>query len=306
MEQFSLLIVTGMSGAGKTRALQSLEDLGYFCIDNLPPVLLPKLTELCCGGDRIAQLATVVDIRGGDFFDALNESLEKLQEMKVDYKIIFMEASDEVLISRYKESRRSHPLSSGGRITTGLQKERKILEDIRSKADFIIDTSNMKAAALKAYLKKEFTKVKGSSRMTVNIVSFGFKHGIPMDADMIWDVRFLPNPFYIEELRNKTGRVPAVSEYINSFDVTQEFKKKYFDMMEFLMPRYEQEGKSQMIIGVGCTGGMHRSVCMAEELGRDLRAKDMRVIVEHRDMMKNDVEEDYEIVEEPEVLGGEK
>ncbi|MDU1046313.1 RapZ family nucleotide-binding protein [Veillonella parvula] len=275
MEAFRLLIVTGMSGAGKTQVLQALEDMGYLCIDNIPPVLIPKLSEICRqGGERTNRVALVVDIRGGEFFEALSSSLDTLKDMKVDFEIVFMDATDETLIRRYKESRRSHPLAPNGLITTGLKKERQILNSVRHKADFIIDTTNMKTASLKEYF-------------------FGFKYGIPLDADMVWDVRFLPNPFYIPEFRHKTGRVKAVNEYIHSFEVTEEFKRRYFDTMDFLVPNYEQEGKSQFIVAVGCTGGMHRSVAMAEALYSHLLEKGYRVTVEHRDMMKNNVEEDY-------------
>lgn len=293
MEKFRLLIVTGLSGAGKSRVLQSLEDMGYFCIDNLPPILMPKFAELCFqGGERVSHVAMVVDSRGGEFFNALAEALETLREMKVDYDVVFMEASDKVLINRFKESRRSHPLATNGRITQGLEKERKLLAEIRGKADYIIDTSAMSAKELKSLLKRYFVQTSNSSRMAVTVVSFGFKHGMPVDADMIWDVRFLPNPFYLEELRHKTGRVPAVAEYIESFDVTKTFKAKFLDMMGFLIPQYENEGKSQFVVGVGCTGGMHRSVCMAEALGEFLKETGHRVVVEHRDLYKNHVEED--------------
>ena len=274
MEAFRLLIVTGMSGAGKTQVLQALEDMGYLCIDNIPPVLIPKLSEICRqGGERTNRVALVVDIRGGEFFEALS--------------------SDETLIRRYKESRRSHPLAPNGLITTGLKKERQILNSVRHKADFIIDTTNMKTASLKEYLKTRFAQVDEAHGMAITVVSFGFKYGIPLDADMVWDVRFLPNPFYIPEFRHKTGRVKAVNEYIHSFEVTEEFKRRYFDTMDFLVPNYEQEGKSQFIVAVGCTGGMHRSVAMAEALYSHLLEKGYRVTVEHRDMMKNNVEEDY-------------
>lgn len=293
MENFRLLIVTGMSGAGKSRVLQSLEDMGYFCMDNLPPILIPKFAELCFqGGERVSHVAMVVDSRGGEFFNALAEALSTLEDMHVDYDIVFMEASDKVLINRFKECRRAHPLAVNGRITQGLTKERKLLSNIRKKADYIIDTSSMSTKELKSLLKKHFVQKTLSSRMTVTVVSFGFKFGIPVDADMIWDVRFLPNPFYLEELRRKTGRVPQVAEYIESFDVTKTFKAKYLDIMGFLIPQYEKEGKSQFVVGVGCTGGMHRSVCMAEALGEFLKKEGHRVAIEHRDLYKNEVEED--------------
>ena len=236
----------------------------------------------------------VVDIRGGEFFEALSSSLETLREMKVDYEIVFMDATDETLIRRYK--RNSSQPSTGSRWDDHYRFERgtsdiKILYDI--KADFIIDTTNMKTASLKEYLKTRFTQVDEGHGMSITVVSFGFKYGLPLDADMVWDVRFLPNPFYIPEFRHKTGRVKAVNEYIHSFEVTDEFKKRFFDTVDFLVPNYEQEGKSQFIVAVGCTGGMHRSVAMAESLYSHLLEKGYRVSVEHRDMMKNNVEEDF-------------
>jgi len=294
MEAFRLIIVTGMSGAGKTQVLQALEDMGYFCVDNLPPVLIPKFSEICRqGGERISNVALVVDIRGGEFFDALSESLQTLKQMGVPYEVVFMDATDETLIRRYKESRRSHPLAPSGRITTGLKKERKILENIRLEADYIIDTTDRKTANLKAYLRSKFLQVGKSEGLSITVVSFGFKHGIPLDADMIWDVRFLPNPFYVPEFRHKTGRVPVVNEYINSFEITEEFKKHYFNTLDFLIPNYEKEGKTQFIIGVGCTGGMHRSVAMAEAYYSHARELGLRISIEHRDMQKNDIEEDF-------------
>lgn len=304
MENFQLLIVTGMSGAGKSRALQSLEDMGYFCIDNLPPILIPKFSELCCSGEKISHVAMVVDIRGGEFFESLNEALQVLAEKNINYEIIFMEASDKSLISRYKETRRSHPLAPNGRITEGVKKERELLQNIRNKSDYIIDTSTMKTNELKELLKKRFGDKNSGNRINVNLVSFGFKYGLPLDADMVWDVRFLPNPYYLPEMRHKTGRVPEVAEYINKQEITQEFKAKYFDVVNFLLPQYEKEGKSQFVIAIGCTGGMHRSVCMTEELGKYLREVGYYVIVEHRDMLKNNVEEDYEPQVDIEQSGG--
>lgn len=304
MENFQLLIVTGMSGAGKSRALQSLEDMGYFCIDNLPPILIPKFSELCCSGEKISHVAMVVDIRGGEFFESLNEALQVLAEKNINYEIIFMEASDKSLISRYKETRRSHPLAPNERITEGVKKERELLQNIRNKSDYIIDTSTMKTNELKELLKKRFGDKNSGNRINVNLVSFGFKYGLPLDADMVWDVRFLPNPYYLPEMRHKTGRMPEVAEYINKQEITQEFKTKYFDVVNFLLPQYEKEGKSQFVIAIGCTGGMHRSVCMTEELGKYLREVGYHVIVEHRDMLKNNVEEDYEPQVDIEQSGG--
>ena len=277
MEQFHLIIVTGMSGAGKSHAVQVLEDIGYFCIDNIPPVLIPKFAELCIkGGERVRHVALIADIRGGQFFDAMSQSLKELQEQGVDYEIVFIEASDQALIRRYKETRRVHPLAPHSRISQGIAEERRRLATLRKQADFIIDTSNLKPKELK----------------DVTVVSFGFKHGMPIDADIVDDVRFLPNPYYIEEYRHKSGRVPAVRDYVESFPITTAFKEKWFDMIDFLLPNYEREGKSQLVIAVGCTGGMHRSVCMAEAMYKHLKETGVDVTIEHRDLYKNEVEED--------------
>ena len=295
MEGFRLLIVTGMSGAGKTQAMQALEDMGYFCVDNIPPVLIPKFSEICRqGGARVTRVALVVDIRGGEFFDALSESLEHLSTMGVPYEIVFIDATDETLIRRYKESRRSHPLALNGRISTGLKEEREMLDSIRHKADYIVDTSNMKTSNLKAYLKERFEAVEKKEGMSITVVSFGFKYGLPLDADMVWDVRFLPNPFYIPEYRHRSGPVQAVNDYINSFPVTQEFKKYFLATLQFLAPNYEQEGKSQFVLAIGCTGGLHRSVAMAELAYDTFKDLGYAVSIEHRDMAKNRVEEDVD------------
>ena len=299
MDQFHLIIVTGMSGAGKSQAVKVLEDIGYFCIDNLPPVLIPKFAELCVkGGERVRHVALIADIRGGQFFDAMSQALQELRKQGVSYEIVFMEASDKVLINRYKETRRAwphrrvHPLALHGRISQGIAEERKRLAALREKADFIIDTSSLKTSQLRDILRKRYALNTGRKGLTVTVVSFGFKHGMPIDADIVDDVRFLPNPYYVEEYRHKSGRVPAVRDYVQSFQVTQTFKEKWFDMIDFLLPNYEREGKSQLVIAVGCTGGMHRSVCMAEEMYRHLKETGIDVSIEHRDLAKNDVEED--------------
>ena len=293
MDQFHLIIVTGMSGADKSHAVKVLEDIGYFCIDNLPPVLIPKFAELCVkGGERVRHVALIADIRGGQFFDAMSQALQELRKQGVSYEIVFMEASDKVLINRYKETRRVHPLALHGRISQGIAEERKRLAALREKADFIIDTSSLKTSQLRDILRKRYALNTGRKGLTVTVVSFGFKHGMPIDADIVDDVRFLPNPYYVEEYRHKSGRVPAVRDYVQSFQVTQTFKEKWFDMIDFLLPNYEREGKSQLVIAVGCTGGMHRSVCMAEEMYRHLKETGIDVSIEHRDLAKNDVEED--------------
>ena len=292
MDQFHLIIVTGMSGAGKSQAVKVLEDIGYFCIDNLPPVLIPKFAELCVkGGERVRHVALIADIRGGQFFDAMSQALQELRKQGVSYEIVFMEASDKVLINRYKETRRVHPLALHGRISQGIAEERKRLATLREQADFIIDTSSLKTSQLRDILRKRYALNTGRKGLTVTVVSFGFKHGMPIDADIVDDVRFLPNPYYVEEYRHKSGRVPVVRDYVQSFQVTQTFKEKWFDMIDFLLPNYEREGKSQLVIAVGCTGGMH-SVCMAEEMYRHLKETGVDVSIEHRDLAKNDVEED--------------
>lgn len=293
MDQFHLIIVTGMSGAGKSQAVKALEDIGYFCIDNLPPVLIPKFAELCVkGGERVRHVALIADIRGGQFFDAMSQALQELRKQGVSYEIVFMEASDKVLINRYKETRRVHPLALHGRISQGIAEERKRLATLREQADFIIDTSSLKTSQLRDILRKRYALNTGRKGLTVTVVSFGFKHGMPIDADIVDDVRFLPNPYYVEEYRHKSGRVPVVRDYVQNFQVTQTFKEKWFDMIDFLLPNYEREGKSQLVIAVGCTGGMHRSVCMAEEMYRHLKETGVDVSIEHRDLAKNDVEED--------------
>ena len=293
MEQFHLIIVTGMSGAGKTHVVQVLEDIGYFCIDNIPPVLIPKFSELCVqGGERVRHVALVADIRGGQFFDAMSQSLKELKNLGVSYEIVFLEASDRVLVRRYKETRRVHPLAPHNRISQGIAEERVKLADLRKAADIVIDTSNMKPGELKDVLKKKFAITETGKGLSVMVLSFGFKHGLPIDADIVEDVRFLPNPFYIEEYRHKSGRVPVVRDYIESFPITHTFQDKWFDMIDFLLPNYEREGKSQLVSAVGCTGGMHRSVCMAEAMYRHLKESGVDVSIEHRDLSKNDVEED--------------
>ena len=227
MDQFHLIIVTGMSGAGKSQAVKVLEDIGYFCIDNLPPVLIPKFAELCVkGGERVRHVALIADIRGGQFFDAMSQALQELRKQGVSYEIVFMEASDKVLINRYKETRRVHPLALHGRISQGIAEERKRLATLREQADFIIDTSSLKTSQLRDILRKRYALNTGRKGLTVTVVSFGFKHGMPIDADIVDDVRFLPNPYYVEEYRHKSGRVPVVRDYVQNFQVTQTFKEK--------------------------------------------------------------------------------
>ncbi|MFC0332333.1 RNase adapter RapZ [Paenibacillus sepulcri] len=280
-----LVIITGMSGAGKTIAVQSLEDLGYFCVDNLPPVLIPKFAELIeQSNGKIGKVALVIDLRGREFFTALSESLSYVKDhFTIGYEILFLDATDSVLVQRYKESRRRHPLAPEGLPLEGIKLERRMLEDLKGWATQVIDTSNLKPAQLKERIMSRFANA-DLSIISINITSFGFKYGIPIDADLIFDVRFLPNPHYVEHLRPNTGQDPEVYEYVMKWPETQTFLAKLLDMLQFLIPLYRKEGKSQVVIGIGCTGGKHRSVALAEYLGRTLGSSDTELIrVSHRD-----------------------
>jgi len=280
-----LVIITGMSGAGKTIAVQSLEDLGFFCVDNLPPVLIPKFAELIeQSRGRIARVALVIDLRGREFFTALAEALNDLREnFSLHCEILFLDATDSVLVQRYKESRRRHPLAGDGPPLEGIRLERRMLEDLKGMATQVIDTSNLKPAELKERIVSRFSNL-GSGILSINITSFGFKYGVPIDADLIFDVRFLPNPHYIEELRPKTGLDPEVYDYVMKWPDTQQFLVRLLDLLHFLIPQYHKEGKSHLVIGIGCTGGKHRSVAIAEYLGRTLGASETETVrVNHRD-----------------------
>ncbi|WP_338554041.1 RNase adapter RapZ [Paenibacillus sp. KS-LC4] len=280
-----LVIITGMSGAGKTIAVQSLEDLGFFCVDNLPPVLIPKFAELIeQSNGKIGKVALVIDLRGREFFTALAESLSYIKDHStISCEILFLDATDGVLVQRYKESRRRHPLVPDGLPLDGIKLERRMLEDLKGSASLVIDTSSIKPAQLKERIISKFTNLE-QNNLSVNVISFGFKYGIPIDADLIYDVRFLPNPHYIEHLRPNTGQTPEVYEYVMKWPETQAFLAKLVDMLQFLLPLYHKEGKSQVVIGIGCTGGKHRSVAISEYLGRVLGSSDTeRVRVSHRD-----------------------
>ncbi|SHF35959.1 UPF0042 nucleotide-binding protein [Caldanaerobius fijiensis DSM 17918] len=280
------VIITGLSGAGRSQAVKAMEDMGYFCIDNLPPSLIPKLSELFTESKKIDKVALVIDLRGGQFFDDLTSSLEYLQKMNYQYEILFLEASDSVLIKRYKESRRKHPLAQDGRIIAAIQDERKRLESIRNKATAIIDTSNLTISQLREQLANIFLEGRKFKGLVITVISFGYKSGIPLDADLVFDVRFLPNPFYVDELKEMTGNDAPVRDYVLSFPVTKEFLAKLYDMLQFLIPYYVKEGKTQLVIAIGCTGGKHRSVTIANELYEYLRKNDYAAFVEHRDILK--------------------
>ncbi|CAM3005732.1 RNase adapter RapZ [Paenibacillus sediminis] len=281
----TLIIITGMSGAGKTLAVRSLEDLGFFCVDNLPPVLIPKFAELIeQSKGKIAKVALVIDLRGREFFTALSESLNYIKDhFTIHCEILFLDATDSVLVQRYKESRRRHPLAPNGMPLDGIKLERKMLEELQNSATQVLDTSNMKPAQLKEKIISRFSHLE-SGTLSVNVTSFGFKYGVPIDADLIFDVRFLPNPHYVEQLRPKTGQDSDVYEYVMKWPETQTFLTKLLDMLHFLIPQYRKEGKSQVIIGIGCTGGKHRSVAIAEYLGKMLGASETETVrVSHRD-----------------------
>ncbi|GGO05119.1 RNase adapter RapZ [Saccharibacillus kuerlensis] len=280
-----LMIITGMSGAGKTIAVQSLEDLGFFCVDNLPPVLIPKFAELIeQSNGKIAKVALVIDLRGREFFAALSESLAYMKDhFTIHSEILFFDASDAVLVQRYKETRRRHPLAPDGMPLDGIRLERKMLDELKNSATQIIDTTGMKPAVLKEKIISQFAYIE-SNQLSVNVTSFGFKYGVPIDADLIFDVRFLPNPHYIDNLRPLTGQNSDVYDYVMKWPETQTFLTKLLDMLHFLIPQYRKEGKSQVIIGIGCTGGKHRSVAISEYLGRMLGASETEnVRVNHRD-----------------------
>jgi len=278
-------IITGLSGAGKSEAIKCFEDMGFFCIDNLPPSLIPKMAELSTlPGSKVKQIAVVCDVRGGEFFDTLLEELQKLRALEIKYQIFYLEASDEVLVKRFKETRRRHPLSEEGAIVDGIHKERHIMEQLRGQANLIIDTSDLAPFELKdkirtAILKKDKQK-KG---IMITVMSFGYKFGMPLDADLVIDVRFLPNPHYVESLRHFDGTNEKVCDFVLNRSESQTFLRKFLGLLAFLLPRYVAEGKTHLTIAIGCTGGTHRSVAIAEEAAKFLMEKDYNVVVRHRD-----------------------
>ena len=284
------IIVTGLSGAGKSEATNALEDMGYFCVDNLPPKLIKKFAEVCKQSKgSIDKVALVMDIRGGIFFDDLFESLSELSKEQFQYEILFLDTSDEVLVKRFKEKRRSHPLAPGGRVITGIELERQKLRDVKDKADVIIDTSKYAIKDLREEMARKFgDKEMPEKQMAITILSFGFKYGIPVDSDLVFDVRFIPNPFYIPELKPFSGNDEPVKNYVMEQTETQTFLEKANDMFEFLIPNYQKEGKRQLIISIGCTGGRHRSVAIANSIYETLHSNNHDVYVEHRDI-KEDV-----------------
>lgn len=281
-----VVIITGMSGAGKSVAMRSFEDMGYFCIDNLPPALLPKFIELIEESrGKMNKIALVMDLRGRNFFDSLVDAfvdLNRYQWLKA--QILFLEANDTTLVRRYKEARRSHPLAPSQAPLTGIKKERVMLETLKGHANLIIDTSNLKPLELRERIRQYFMP-QSDNAFTVNLLSFGFKYGIPIDADLVFDIRFLPNPHYIESMRPRTGLEEDVSNYVLKWPETEEFLSKTIDLLTFMLPHYKREGKSQLIVAIGCTGGKHRSVAIAEHIGK-VFAKDYHTRITHRDIEK--------------------
>lgn len=281
------VIVTGISGSGKSSAVKVLEDIGFFCIDNMPPQLIPNFAAMCNENTEITKVAIVTDIRGGAMFFKLSECIAKMHIAGIDIKVLFLEASKEVLMKRYKETRRKHPLDevSNGDISRAIDAEIELLREIREDADYIIDSSFLSSGQLKEQIADLFLE-KPMDRMMVSCMSFGFKYGVPGEADLVFDVRCLPNPFYLPELKHKTGRDAEVRDYVMSFEQSRVLRDKLFDMIGFLLPHYVAEGKSRLVIAFGCTGGKHRSVTFAELTAAFLREKECKVKILHRDIEK--------------------
>ncbi len=284
------VIVTGMSGAGKSTTLNTLEDIGYFCVDNLPIQLIMRFAQIAYGSDNdINNVAIGVDIRSGVYLEQLSACLAELKESMYHYEILFLDSNDDVLIKRYKETRRNHPLARNGRVEDGIKIERNRIAFLRKEADYIIDTTSLLTRELKAELDKIFIENLEYNNFIVSVVSFGFKYGIPRDADLVFDVRFLPNPYYDLDLRPLTGNDEAVQDFVMQFDEAKEFMNKIVDLLEFLIPNYIKEGKNGLVIGIGCTGGKHRSVTLANGIYKELQALPYSQTIVHRDIEKDAV-----------------
>ncbi|EFI84841.1 glmZ(sRNA)-inactivating NTPase [Listeria grayi] len=283
--QLQLVIITGMSGAGKTVAMQSLEDVGFFCVDNLPPTLLPTFWELMKESGKTDKIAIVMDLRGREFFDSIEKALDDLDNTSfITTKVLFLEADDQVLVSRYKETRRHHPLEPNGSILEGIQAERALLQDLKGRAQLLINTSNMTPRELRERINQEF-KAESKDIFNVQVTSFGFKYGLPIDADLVFDVRFLPNPHWVDNLRPLTGLDEEVNDYVMKWPETQTYLDKLLDMLWFSLPYYKREGKTQLSIAIGCTGGQHRSVALSAFVGKAIGQK-YDVTISHRDMKR--------------------
>lgn len=280
------IIVTGLSGSGKSEAMRALEDMGFYCVDNLPPTLIPKFAELCYqSNSTIDKVALGIDVRGRKFFEALHESLNTLRKDRYPFEVLYLDCADDVLLKRYKMTRRNHPLAINRQIPEGIKMERTILEPLKEIADCIIDTSNMKPKDLKEEISKIYAYGEANNNLTISVVSFGFKHGIPSDSDLVFDVRFLPNPYYVDELRSKTGEDQEVRDYVMDADISHQFYEKLIDMINFLVPQYVEEGKHHLVISIGCTGGRHRSVTISNLISEELMKQGYRVVKKHRDFM---------------------
>ncbi|MBI2000237.1 MAG: RNase adapter RapZ [candidate division NC10 bacterium] len=289
MAGIDFIVVTGMSGAGKSAASRCLEDLGFFCIDNLPATLIPKVAELCAQSEkRIERVALVVDAREGRFLDGLFDILADLRRDGHLVRVVFLEASDEVLVRRFSESRRPHPLAPGGSALEGIRAERALLAHLKAKADLVIDTSSFTVHEFRKLLAGSFLDLPAPSRTALSLLSFGYKHGLPVDADLVFDARCLPNPHFVEALQPLTGRAPQVVEYVLGFAQARGFVERIQEFLKFTLPLYVQESKAYLTIAVGCTGGRHRSVVLAEELARLLREAGYEVSVRHRDVERTD------------------
>lgn len=286
VDNLKLVIITGMSGAGKTVAMQSFEDMGFFCIDNMPPDLVPKFWELVRESGKVSKIALVIDLRSRNFFKEIQQMLVELENTNlIDTSVLFLDATDEELVSRYKETRRTHPLAMDGLVTEGIRKERALLEEIKGDAQVIIDTTVLSPRQLREQIMAKF-KSNDTHAFRIEMVSFGFKYGLPIDADIVMDVRFLPNPHYIAELRPLTGLDQAVYEYVMQFSETEEFYTKFKTLLDTVLPGYKKEGKNNVTIAIGCTGGQHRSVALTERIGRALTEDNYHVNITHRDKEK--------------------
>ncbi len=285
VDNLQLVIITGMSGAGKTVAIQSFEDMGFFCIDNLPPSLIPKFWELIKETGKVTKIALVIDLRSRSFFQEIQSMLVEIENTNlVDTTVIFLDATDEELVSRYKETRRTHPMAMNGLVTEGIRKERGLLEEIKGDAQIVIDTTELTPRQLREKIIK-FFRSEDTHTFRIEMVSFGFKYGLPIDADIVMDVRFLPNPHYIEKLRPLTGMDDRVYEYVMSFPETEDFYQKFVDLLDSILPGYKKEGKNNVTVAIGCTGGQHRSVALTERIGKHLNKK-YHVNITHRDKDK--------------------
>ena len=287
MQNIKIVVLTGLSGSGKSTAIRALEDLGFFCVDNLPPVLLPKFIELCkASSGEISRVAMVMDVRGRAFMKEYPAIFKELKKKGEKINILFLESSDEVLVRRFKETRRQHPLAEKGSVLEGIKRERDKLSDLRMLASEILDTSSFTVHQLREVILQLFSKISSKKKMSITLTSFGYKFGIPYDNDLIMDVRFLPNPFFVSELRDLSGNDKSVQNYVMRNEVAEKFQKKFLSLINFLIPQYEKEGKTYLTLGVGCTGGQHRSVVVINSLKKSLSKKGYLMRVVHRDLGK--------------------